>query len=264
MISTILLVPSPEFHEALLSDGPCRARPPKMWRCQDVPWGVSTLMMGRFPTAAEGAEWALVLVFEGKTVWEGVFRAWSLTDDGSDPLMEALFESDLAEIIGGWRIDGKPLGRLVMLDSEGRSAGIVGSRSTRTRRAASSARAESSLSTSLFAALDAIEKEAKTLAHLGDRPGYAGRILGHVATARALVGDVLAKGMSDRTTFECRCCGVFVSGKTDGSFDEPGWGRIDGIDGPDAICPRCVKDPTALDGWRAEYPDARVREVPHG
>ena len=62
------------------------------------------------------------------------------------------------------------------------------------------------------------------------------------------------------TTFECRCCGAYVGGKTDGSFDAPGWGRIDRIDGPNAICPASQEDPTALDGLKADgYERAHVR-----
>lgn len=62
-----------------------------------------------------------------------------------------------------------------------------------------------------------------------------------------------------RTIFECRCCARSVGGGTDGSFDEPGWGRIDNIDGPDAICPRCLADPTALDDFREAYPNVCIR-----
>ena len=48
---------------------------------------------------------------------------------------------------------------------------------------------------------------------------------------------------SSSTIFGCRCCGASVTGKTDGSFDKPGWRRIDHIDGPNAICPECAARP---------------------
>lgn len=83
-----------------------------------------------------------------------------------------------------------------------------------------------------------------------------------LVAARALVGDVPAKAperaASDRTIFECRCCSATTWGKTDGSFDQPGRGRIDNIDGPNAICPECKATPAAIEAWRAEYPDARL------
>lgn len=61
------------------------------------------------------------------------------------------------------------------------------------------------------------------------------------------------------TIFQCRCCDASTSGKNDGSFDAPNWGRIEGIDGPNALCPRCVADPLALEGLVADgYPDARI------
>jgi uncharacterized protein CbrC (UPF0167 family) len=54
------------------------------------------------------------------------------------------------------------------------------------------------------------------------------------------------------TIFTCRCCPASVGGNTDGTAASPGWYRIDGIDGPDAICPACVADPSAMDGLRED------------
>lgn len=55
------------------------------------------------------------------------------------------------------------------------------------------------------------------------------------------------------TTFECLGCGRCVNGKTDGSFSEPSWGRMQRIDGPDAICPQCIKeDLSRILAWLAE------------
>jgi len=61
------------------------------------------------------------------------------------------------------------------------------------------------------------------------------------------------------TIFECRTCGACTSGKSDGSFDAPGWGRLAGIDGRNGICPECIGDPSALDGLKDEYPNVRVQ-----
>lgn len=67
---------------------------------------------------------------------------------------------------------------------------------------------------------------------------------------------------ASRTLFICRACDATTTGRTDSSFDTPGWRRLDGLDGPDAICPRCVADPTALTWLRDDYPDVRLRPEP--
>lgn len=62
--------------------------------------------------------------------------------------------------------------------------------------------------------------------------------------------------------YECRCCSASTGDvpiPPSGQPVAPGWGRIVGIDGPDSICPACIADPTALDGWRDEYPDVAVK-----
>lgn len=68
------------------------------------------------------------------------------------------------------------------------------------------------------------------------------------------------------TTFECRTCSRYTEGEArpDG-FAVAGWSAIDGIDGPNGICPTCVADPTSLDSLREDgYPNARVRAIAEG
>ena len=60
------------------------------------------------------------------------------------------------------------------------------------------------------------------------------------------------------TLFECRCCGNATRGFTDGSFKGIGWNRLEGIDGPNAICPRCSRVPEAIDFFKEEYPNVHV------
>jgi len=49
--------------------------------------------------------------------------------------------------------------------------------------------------------------------------------------------------MRCETTFECRGCGRYVDGYSDGTIIcGSGWGRIQRIDGPNAICPSCIHD----------------------
>lgn len=63
------------------------------------------------------------------------------------------------------------------------------------------------------------------------------------------------------TIFECRCCSASTGEWPCDSLPE-GWGRIERIDGPDAICPSCIADPTALDDLHEfGYPHAAVRPV---
>ncbi len=64
-----------------------------------------------------------------------------------------------------------------------------------------------------------------------------------------------AETVRTETIFGCRTCPASTPGWTDGRFASPGWGRIDHIDGPNAICPVCAADPTSLDCLREEYPD---------
>jgi hypothetical protein len=70
-------------------------------------------------------------------------------------------------------------------------------------------------------------------------------------------------GLGDvRTIFECRCCARYIGGLSDGRFDHDDdgqWGRIDNIDGPNAVCPRCVSRSDCLDDLIADgYENARI------
>ncbi len=77
----------------------------------------------------------------------------------------------------------------------------------------------------------------------------------------AELARLVASPAVGRTIFGCRCCDASTGGTNDGRFDAPGWGRIERIDGPNAICPRCKADPTALDALKADgYPSAQVAE----
>lgn len=63
------------------------------------------------------------------------------------------------------------------------------------------------------------------------------------------------------TIFPCRCCEASAPGYNDGTILLAGWSRILRIDGPDAICPRCINDPESLDSLREEYPDVAIAEA---
>ena len=76
---------------------------------------------------------------------------------------------------------------------------------------------------------------------------------------RKIIREEVEKSVG--TTFDCRTCGKYVSGRSDGTFDEPGWKRLAGIDGPNSICPDCVDNPHALDDFRDEYPNVRIMET---
>lgn len=111
--------------------------------------------------------------------------------------------------------------------------------------------------TALPAALEALAEARARIAALeaatpGEDPAP------HVAGAPDAAGGALGVGLRS-TIFECRCCDRVSNGYNDGSVTEPGWHDILNIDGPNAICPDCVKDPTALDSLRADgYYDAHV------
>jgi hypothetical protein len=65
--------------------------------------------------------------------------------------------------------------------------------------------------------------------------------------------------MLNETIHECRCCCDCSRGLNDGSFFKLGWGRIENIDGRNAICPACQKDPLSLDALREDgYENAYV------
>lgn len=60
------------------------------------------------------------------------------------------------------------------------------------------------------------------------------------------------------TIFTCRCCSKYTTGHHFGTVNDLGWYRIDGIDGPNAICPDCVASPDALDNLKADGYDASI------
>lgn len=67
-------------------------------------------------------------------------------------------------------------------------------------------------------------------------------------------------GADRRTIFNCKCCDRYTWGWNDGTFNAKGWHRIDNVDGPNAICPACVADPTSLDGLIEDgYENAAIR-----
>ena len=73
------------------------------------------------------------------------------------------------------------------------------------------------------------------------------------------IGDDAGRASaSSDTLFECRTCVRTCRGCTDGVFYEPDWGRIEGIDGPNAICPSCQKDRAVLTFVSEGYDTARV------
>lgn len=59
------------------------------------------------------------------------------------------------------------------------------------------------------------------------------------------------------TSFECRTCDRLVMGQNDGGVCQPGWARLEGIDGPNHICPTCIADDEIME-LREEFPNVRV------
>lgn len=99
-----------------------------------------------------------------------------------------------------------------------------------------------------------------------DLPGRPGEAEGYTAeyiqgAARRVMGiaePLPGPVMPCMTIFSCRCCSASTGEWPYDSLPE-GWRRIARIDGPNAICPACVADPTALDGLREDgYEDAHV------
>lgn len=61
------------------------------------------------------------------------------------------------------------------------------------------------------------------------------------------------------TIFECRCCDRTCKGWNDGTFQGVGWNRIERIDGPNALCPTCTTDESAMISLVEQgYPNAKV------
>lgn len=60
--------------------------------------------------------------------------------------------------------------------------------------------------------------------------------------SRSRLTFVQRQSLFGGTSFQCRGCDNISQGCCDGTFEQPGWRRIVGIDGPDAICPTCVSE----------------------
>lgn len=57
----------------------------------------------------------------------------------------------------------------------------------------------------------------------------------------------------ERTIHECRGCGTGTWGLTDGTCLTPGWGRLENIDGPNALCPDCLGELPRLEEILADF-----------
>ena len=112
---------------------------------------------------------------------------------------------------------------------------------------------------------DALVLRANQAAHMST--SHRNAMAGVVAVERAMgaiaaLAPPAAETERTETIFGCRTCPASTPGWTDGRFASPGWGRIDHIDGPNAICPVCAADPTSLDCLREEYPDVTPAAEP--
>ena len=112
-IRAILLVPEEGDPHGLLREGPCGARPPRLW-----PDAVERGKWGDWGSATHTATCALVLAYDGKVVQEGCWRLrghqslyWE-TDERCRRRLEG-------DTFAAHLFDPK-LGRLVQLDAEGR------------------------------------------------------------------------------------------------------------------------------------------------
>jgi hypothetical protein len=132
-VSTILLIPAPGDPHGLLADGVCGGRVPTMIPCsadervpsrQGATWHVAGPPCREHPRTR-----ALVLAHAGKAVPIGVFAAWYIADStltkdsgGYEGLSVALHDGllDVVEWARNLTRDGAPLGRLVLLDADGR------------------------------------------------------------------------------------------------------------------------------------------------
>ena len=74
-----------------------------------------------------------------------------------------------------------------------------------------------------------------------------------------LAAEGLIVSASSWTIFTCRTCGRMAHGTTNGVIAKPGWHKILRIDGPNAMCPECVKDKDSLEGLAEDgYLDAKI------
>jgi hypothetical protein len=62
------------------------------------------------------------------------------------------------------------------------------------------------------------------------------------------------------TIFECRCCGDYTPGLSNGFMTKPGWKRIAHIDGRNAICPECQHESWRYGDLQEEYPNMKIVE----
>lgn len=78
------------------------------------------------------------------------------------------------------------------------------------------------------------------------------------------VADIDRKGRPSTTIFECKCCDSCITCRNDDcdkEFRSKGWKRIQGVDGPHAICPTChprwdeLKVSFVEDGYEDAYVD---------
>jgi hypothetical protein len=68
--------------------------------------------------------------------------------------------------------------------------------------------------------------------------------------------------MQTETTFTCRCCGRYAEGFFDGRTVEAGWRYLERLDGPDHICPDCVKQgDNALEHLRQDYENVFIGKL---
>lgn len=170
--------------------------------------------------------------------WEQ--RAWGESQTSSERLRRAeAAEAKLAELLDATKADAWGY-------------------ATRAQERAD--RAEAALATARSEALrEAAGVPSQVIAELRHRGLLTA---GDESVARSIESGILALiGASEsgparvaETIFTCRTCGASTKGWSDGRFAATGWRRLDHIDGPNAICPACVADPTALDCLRDEYP----------
>lgn len=135
-IRAVLLVPPDGDPHGLLREGPCGAMVPRAWEWEHdgAPLWTSVEDDGnRNLRGEEDPPDALVLWWDGAVIPDGVFRAWWHADDvlyhdgglsdAAGGLSEVLYAdrpADAARIVGTWRRNGAPLGRVVLLDENGR------------------------------------------------------------------------------------------------------------------------------------------------
>ena len=138
MIAAVLLVPS-ETHRAFISDGPCGSRAPVAWTPdqKQVPDGFLRTLDGVWQEATSRPIsplhiGALVLAWDGKLVNEGLDRLdWAdvrvrdstpgrVRTSNTTPSVLGLPEGLWRAWEHGWLAQDTGVGRVVLLDTEGR------------------------------------------------------------------------------------------------------------------------------------------------